>query len=104
MYGSGQEYLSNLKKIEKSNMHQNKIKTKSDIILNDAQTKPLNVENQSVDYLIEYFEGMLLKYINMYESQGKRIDTLKEFILNHDKNTKLKGGCGNNEYIKNHKI
>ena len=104
MYGSGQEYLSNLRKIEKSNTHQTKIKTKSDIILNDAQTKPLNVEIQSADYLVEYFEGMILKYINIHESQGKSMDTLKEFIINHDKNTKLKGGCGNNEYIKNHKI
>ena len=73
-------------------MHQTKIKTKSDIILNDAQTKPLNVINQSADYLIEYFEGMLLNYISLNEERGKRMNELKNLILSHNRKDRFKGG------------
>ena len=87
-------------------MYQNKIQTESKGLLNKNQI--FNTKNQSADYLIEYFEGMILNYISLYEEQGIRNDKLKNFILSHDKN-KFKGGDGDDEdndednvYIKNH--
>ena len=87
-------------------MYQNKIQTESKNLLNKNQI--FNTKNQSADYLIEYFEGMILNYISLNEEQGIRNDKLKNFILNHDKN-KFKGGDGDDEnndednvYIKNH--
>ena len=73
--------------------------------------KNSNTKNQNAESLIEYFEGMILKYINLYESRGENVDELKKFILNEDKyvkfksenndNNKLKGGYTDDMYIGN---
>ena len=80
------------------NAYQNKIQIQSKSLLNENQI--FNTKDQSANYLIEYFEGMILNYISLYERQGKRMDKLKNFILNHDKNIKFKGGDVDNKYIK----
>ena len=68
---------------------------------NDYQTKAqskelLNqsskIKSQSADYLIEYFEGMILNYISLNESKNKSLNELKNFIINNNKNNKIKGG------------
>ena len=80
------------------NAYQNKIQIQSKSLLNENQI--LNTKDKSVNYLIEYFEGIILNYISLYERQGKRMDKLKNFILNHNKNIKFKGGNEDNKYIK----
>ena len=107
MFGGGQEYLTNLKKgLDVPNIHQNKtnsllnntqIKSSKSILYNN-QVKTLNTKNQSADYLIEYFEGIMLNYISLAEEQGKRMDELKNLILSHKKEG-FKGG--NNSYLDN---
>ena len=107
MFGSGQEYLNSLKKgLDVPNIHQNKtnrllnntqIKS-SKSILNNNQIKTLNTKNSSADYLIEYFEGIMLNYISLVEEQGKRMDELKNLILSHKKD-EFKGG--KNSYLDN---
>ena len=86
------------------NIYQNKIQTESKSLLNVNQT--FKTKDQSANYLIEYFEGMILSYISLNEEQGIRNDKLKNFILSHDKN-KFRGGDENNvsdnKYIKEHK-
>ena len=103
MYGSGQGYLSSLKKgLDVPNIHQ----IKTNRLLNNTQIKSsksnqlktLNTNNQSADYLIEYFEGIMLNYISLVEEQGKRMDELKNLILSHKKDG-FKGG--NNGYLDN---
>ena len=107
MHG-GHLYESNLRDgINISNIHQTDIKTESKSLINNNQT--FKIKNQSPNYLIEYFEGIMLNYIGLYESKGIRNDKLKNFILSHDKNIKFKGGDGDedkdedNKYIKKHK-
>ena len=86
-------YESNLRDgINISNIHQTDIKTESKSLINNNQT--FKIKNQSPNYLIEYFEGIMLNYIGLYESKGIRNDKLKNFILSHDKNIKFKGGDG----------
>ena len=87
----------NLRNVYDDSSNEQQIKIQNKSILNDTQT--FNVQNQNANYLIEYFEGMLLSYINMNESQGKGMDELKDFILSHD-NRKITAG-GKNPYIKN---
>ena len=59
----------------------------------DLLNQTLKNKSQSVDYLIEYFEGMILNYISLYEARGKKKDNLKNIILNHNKNNnKIEGG------------
>ena len=67
----------------------NNIKFKTKTSLNENKT--LNIKNQNTDCLIEYFEGIMLSYIGLYEAQGKRMDKLKNLILNHNKKN-IKGG------------
>ena len=99
MYGGGQGYLSSLKKgLDVPNIRQTKIKTKSISLINNNQIKTLNTKNSSADYLIEYFEGMILNYINLAEERGEKMDELKNLILSHKKD-KFKGG--NNSYLDN---
>ena len=91
MYGG--EYLrkSNLRdEFNISNLHQIGIKTESKNLINNNQI--FNINNQSTNYLIEYFEGIMLNYISLHEYQGIRNDKLKNFILSHNKNIKFKGG------------
>ena len=87
------------------NIYQNKIQTESKSLLNNNQI--FNIKDQSANYLIEYFEGMILSYISLNEEHGIRNDKLKNFILSHNKNIKFKGGDEdkneNNKYIKEHK-
>ena len=76
-------------------MYQNKIQTENKGLLNKNQI--FNTKNQSADYLIEYFEGMILNYISLYEKQGIRNDKLKNIILNNNKNNnKIEGGGDKN--------
>ena len=56
-------------------MNDIKIKTKTNNTLNE--NKIIKNKNQSADYLIKYFEGMILNYINLYESRGQNMDELK---------------------------
>lgn len=49
--------------------YQNKIQIQSKSLLNENQT--FNIKDQSANYLIEYFEGIILNYISLYERQGK---------------------------------
>ena len=63
------------------------------------ENKTLNTKNQSANYLIEYFEGIMLNYISLDEEKGKRMDELKNLILSHKKKDKFKGG--NNSYLDN---
>ena len=99
MHGSGQDYLTSLKKgLDVPNIRQNKIKTKSISLINNNQIKTLNTKNSSAEYLIEYFEGIMLNYISLAEEQGERMDELKNFILSHKKD-EFKGG--NNSYLDN---
>ena len=59
----------------------------------DLLNQTLKNKSQSADYLIEYFEGMILNYISLYEARGKKNDNLKNIILNHNKNNnKIEGG------------
>ena len=97
------------------NEYQTIIKSKD--LLNQTKNKDIlekiknsNTKNQNAESLIEYFEGMILKYINLYESRGENVDELKKFILNEDKytkfesenndnsNNKLKGGYTDDMY------
>ena len=101
MYGGLQEYNKlNLKnEFNKSDVYQTMIETKNDNLLNDKQiktnsllneTKILNAKNQNTNYLIEYFEGIILNYINMYEYRGENVNKLKKIILNNNNtNTKI---------------
>ena len=107
MHGSGQEYLTSLKKgLDVPNIHNiktNRLLNNTQIkssksLLNNNQVKTLNTKNQSANYLIEYFEGILLNYISLAEEQGKRMDELKNLILSHKKD-KFKGG--ENSYLDN---
>ena len=82
---------------------ENNIQIKTESLINNDQIKSLDTQYQSADYLIEYFEGIMLNYIKLYESQGKRMDKLKNLILGN-KNIKIKGGDKGFEYIKNHVI
>ena len=68
--------------------NQRKIETKNKSLLD--KIKITNTKNQNAEYLIKYFEGMILNYINMYESKGENMDELKKFILNEDKYDKFK--------------
>lgn len=120
--------MAKLNKLYKiPDMEQNRIKIKNTDLMDDIKIKTNNSlnenkmiknKNQNAESLIEYFEGMILKYINLYESRGENVDKIKKFILNEDKYTKfksenndninmLKGGysyddiinTNNNEYI-----
>ena len=108
MYG-GRQYLYEFDTRDRinarnkyQNIYQNKIQTESKGLLNVNQT--FKTKDQSANYLIEYFEGMILNYISLCKSQDESINELKNLILNHDKNINFKGGNGDNEYIKNHDI
>ena len=108
MYG-GRQYLYEFDTRDRinarnkyQNIYQNKIQTESKGLLNVNQT--FKTKDQSANYLIEYFEGMILNYISLCKSQDESINKLKNLILNHDKNINFKGGNGDNEYIKNHDI
>ncbi len=82
------------------NINQTTFETKNDNLLNNEQiktnnllnkTKILNTENQNTNYLIEYFEGIVLSYIKLYEYRGENVDKLKKIILNNNStNTKIK--------------
>ena len=107
MFGGGQEYLNSLKKgLDVPNIHNiktNRLLNNTQIkssksILYDYKIKTLNTKNQSADYLIEYFEGIMLNYISLVEEQGKRMDELKNLILSHKKD-EFKGG--KNSYLDN---
>ena len=81
------------------NKYQSVIKTKD--LLNQTKNKDIlnkiknsNIKNQNAESLIEYFEGMILKYINLYESRGENVDELKKFMFNEDKYTKFKSEIG----------
>ena len=67
---------------------------------NDLLNQTLKNKSQSADYLIEYFHGMILNYISLYESQGKKVDNLKNFIINYNKNNNKIEGGGKDEYLK----
>ena len=43
---------------------------------------------------------MILNYISLYESQGKKVDNLKNFIINYNKNNNKIEGGGKDEYLK----
>ena len=69
-------------------------------ILNQTQNNNLinqilKNENQSADYLIEYFEGMILNYISLAKERGEKLDELKNLILSHNKKNKFNGGSNN---------
>ena len=66
------------------------IKIKTNISLNN--NKIIKNKNQSADYLIEYFEGMMKNYINLYESRGENVDELKNIFFNNNYKNKFKGG------------
>ena len=101
MYGSGEEYLTNLKKRDLiPDIYKTKLKTKSENLINNNQIKTLKTKNQSADYLIEYFEGIILNYISIAEEQSERLDKLKNLILSHNKKNKFNGGVNN--YLDNH--
>ena len=84
------ETLSFKNEFDELDTYKTMIKTKNDNLLNDEQiktnslfneTKILNTKNQNTNCLIEYFEGMMLNYISLYESRGEKVDELKKFIL-----------------------
>ena len=52
---------------------------------NNLINQILKNENQSADYLIEYFEGMILNYISLAKERGEKLDELKNLILSHNK-------------------
>ena len=119
MQGGAAAKLNKLYKIP--DMEQNRIKMKNIDLMDDIniktkmkntlnENKIIKNKNQSADYLIKYFEGMILRYINLYESRGENVDKIKKFILNEDKYTKfksenndninmLKGGYSNDDNI-----
>ena len=100
MYGSGEEYLTNLRKRDLTpDIYQTKIKAKNESLINNNQIKTLKTKNQSADYLIEYFEGMILNYISIAKEKDKRLDELKNLILNHKRKDRFKGG--KNSYLDN---
>lgn len=76
----------------------NDYQTKSNDLLNQTlkNNNLLNqsskIKSQSADYLIEYFEGIILNYISLNESKNKSVDKLKNFIIDNNKNNKIKGG------------
>ena len=96
------------------NIYKTMIETKNDNLLNDEQiktnslfneTKNLNIKNQNTNCLIEYFEGMMLNYISLYENKGENMDKLKSLILNNynndnNTNTKIKGNGGDLNFTK----
>src|SRR5574344_1943752 len=92
------------KKFNISDKNQNRIKMKNTDLINDINIKTntslnnnnnIKIKNQNAESLIEYFEGMILKYIDLYESRGENVDELKKFILNEDKYTEFKGENNN---------
>ena len=116
MHGGIQDFkkLSFENGFNEQNIYKTMIETKNDKLLNDEQiktnslfneTKILNTNNQNTNCLIEYFEGMMLNYISLYENRGENMDKLKSFILNNDNNdnntnTKIKGSGGDSNFTK----
>ena len=74
-----------------------KIKMKTNNILNE--NKIVKNKNQSTDYLIKYFEGIIKNYINLYESRGENMNELKEIIFNNNYKNKFKGGVDAQDLI-----
>ena len=101
MHGGYSYDFNSKNRFDMLNAYQNKIQIQNKSLLNENQI--FNTKDKSANYLIEYFEGIILNYISLYERQGKRMDKLKNFILSHDKNIKFKGGDEDNKYIKEHK-
>ena len=105
MYGSGEDYLTNLRKRDDTlDIYQIRNKTKNESLMNDNQVKTLKSKNQSADYLIEYFEGIILNYISLAEEKNERLDEIKNLIYRElNKNSsqnisKLQEG-GKNLYV-----
>ena len=75
------------------------IKIKTNTSLNE--NKIIKDKNQSSDYLIEYFEGIIKNYINLYESRGENMDELKKIMFNNKEKNIIKGGETEDIYKKN---
>ena len=62
---------------------------------NNLLNQSSKIKSQSADYLIEYFEGMILNYISLAKERGEKLDELKNLILSHNKKNKFNGGSNN---------
>src|SRR5574344_2346891 len=106
------EKLSFENGFNEQNIYKTMIETKNNNLLNDEQiktnslfneTKILNNNNQNTNCLIEYFEGMMMNYISLYENRGENMDKLKSLILNNDNNDnniKIKGSGSDSNITK----
>ena len=84
------------------NKEYNDYRNKTKDLLNQTQRKSLKNKTQNANYLIKYFEGIILNYISLYEAEGKRMNEFKNLILNNKYKNKFEGGYEENDYIKNH--